>query len=88
MYWVEEPRGYCASSLTSVRLDGTPGSVDIQKRCAHPHSAWSPDGRRIVFTSGRSDSLQIASKDGSRNRTVLRQVEGVYRSQPDWRAIR
>lgn len=88
LYWTEEPRGYCASSVRSIRLDGSPGSVNIEKRCAQSGPAWSPDGRRIVFTSGRSNSLQIASKDGALNRNVLRQTEGVYRTQPDWRPVR
>ena len=88
LYWAEEPRGYCASGVRSLRLDGTAGSVDIQKRCAAPSPAWSPDGRRIVFTSGRSNSLQIASKDGTINRNVIPQKPDVYRSQPDWRAGR
>lgn len=88
LYWGEEPRGYCASWVKSIRLDGTAGSVEIQKRCAAPHPAWSPDGRRIVFTSGRSDSLQIARKDGTHNRNVIRQKPDVYRTQPDWRAVR
>ena len=87
VFWAEEPRGRCSGVVTSVRLDGSGGSVGISQRCAQPHPAWSPDGRRIVFTSGRSDSLQIASKDGSLNRNVLRQVEGVTRTQPDWRAV-
>lgn len=88
LYWGEEPRGYCVSGLRSLRLDGTPGPVDIQKRCASPHPTWSPDGKRILFTGGRSGTLQIASKDGSPNRDVIRQVDGVTRTQPDWRAGR
>lgn len=88
LYWAEEPRGYCASSIRSLRLDGSPGAVDIQKRCAQPDPTWSPDGRKILFVSGRSNSLQIASKDGERNRNVLPEVTGVYRAEPDWRAAR
>lgn len=86
LYWAEEPRAECASSVRSLRPDGTAGGVHIPRRCAQPGPVWSPDGRRILFVSGRSDSLQIASKDGKRNRTVLAQVAGVSRSDPDWRA--
>ncbi len=88
LYWAEEPRGYCVSGLRSVRLDGSSGSVDIQKRCAMPDPGWSPDGRRVVFTNGRSGSLQVARRDGSRVRSVLPEVDGVVRTEPDWRAGR
>ena len=86
LYWAEEPRGYCASSIRSLRLDGSSGAVDIDRRCAQSNPTWSPDGRKILFISGRSNSLQIASKDGKRNRNVIPQVDGVYRTDPDWRA--
>jgi Tol biopolymer transport system component len=86
LYWGEEPRASCASWVKSFRLDGTPGSVDIQGHCAKPDPAWSPDGKRIVFASGRSDTIQVARKDGSHNRPVIRQQRGVYRGHPDWRA--
>lgn len=85
LYVGGEPRGYCASSVRSIRLDGSPGAVDIQKRCAQADPTWSPDGRKILFVSGRSNSLQISGKDGKHNRTVLPEVAGVYRGEPDWR---
>ncbi|MEZ0578000.1 TolB family protein [Nocardioides sp. MH1] len=88
LYWGEEPRGYCASWVKSFRLDGSAGSVDVQKHCAKPDPAWSPDGRRIVFASGRSDSLQIVRKDGTHNKNVIPQQRGVYRGHPDWRPSR
>lgn len=59
-----------------------PGAVWV------PGPAWSPDGRRIVVTNGRSASLQVASKDGSQNRTVLCETERAGRTRPDWRVIR
>jgi len=86
LYWASEPRGYCASSVRSLRLDGIAGAVYIPRRCAEPYPTWSPDGRRILFVSGRSHSLQIASKDGERNRNVIPKVDGVLRTDPDWRA--
>jgi Tol biopolymer transport system component len=88
LYWSEEPRSGCASQLGSFRVDGTDGTVEIEKRCAQAEPTWSPDGKRILFINGRSNSLQIARRDGSRSRTVLPRTEGVYRSQPDWRGSR
>ena len=84
--WGEEPRADCFSSVRSLHLDGSSGSVLISKGCVRPGPAWSPDGRRIVFVSGRTNSLRVARKDGSHATNLFKEKVGVYRSQPDWRA--
>jgi Tol biopolymer transport system component len=84
--WGEEPRADCVSSVRSIHLDGNSGSVSISTRCPQPGAAWSPDGRKIVFTSGGTGSLKIARKNGTHVVDVIPQRTGVYRSQPDWRA--
>ena len=56
----------------------------------------SPDGElppmlwRTTTTTrypGRSDTLHVASLDGSRIRKLLPSADGVRRLEPDWRAI-
>lgn len=84
--WGEEPRADCVSSLRALHLDGGSGSVNISTRCPKPGAAWSPNGRKIVFTSGGTGSLRIARKDGTHVMELIPQRPSVYRSQPDWRA--
>jgi hypothetical protein len=88
LIWGEEPRADCYSSLGSLHLDGGSGAVSIGTRCPKPGAAWSPDGKRIVFTSGRTNSLKVSRKDGSHMTDLFKEHPGVYRSQPDWRAGR
>ena len=87
VYWSAEPRAYCFDSLRSLHLDGSSGSVSISKPCGEIDPAWSPDGKKIVFTNASSGRLQIAGLGGLRITTVLPSVDGVYRYQPDWRAL-
>jgi hypothetical protein len=87
VYQVEEPRASCYDSLRSITLDGSEGSVTISKPCAESDPDWSPDGKKIVFTSA-SGRLQIAPLDGAPIKTVLSTKSGVYRYDPDWRRVR
>ncbi|RIV20753.1 DUF5050 domain-containing protein [Fibrisoma montanum] len=66
---------------TSINLTNAPRSEER-------YPAWSPDGRRIVFTSNRSDGktydLYIANADGSQTRALTHLPAGAVAYWPSF----
>jgi Tol biopolymer transport system component len=85
-----EPRGDCYDVVTSIRLDGSPGSAGLSQLCFTTDPTWSPDANEIALPASSPTwarhSLMISKLDGSRITTVLSSTVRYY-SHPDWRGL-
>jgi WD40-like Beta Propeller Repeat len=70
-------------SSPTLHIARTDGSGDIAMLAAGSSAAWSPDGRRLAFVSGRGwvGAIAIATADGGSIRTI---VPGRTLRAPAW----
>jgi Tol biopolymer transport system component len=88
--WLGCEGGLSSPRLRVVDLGGRP-TPDLRRLRRNNNelaveryaAAWSPDGRRLVFT--KNGELMIANRDGSGERRIARGVGGSgYHDRPSW----
>ncbi|HUO51066.1 MAG TPA: hypothetical protein VMT93_00985, partial [Gemmatimonadaceae bacterium] len=74
--------------MSGLIATGPPRRVTVGRGTDNVSPSWSPDARRLVFTSGRlgHPEIYVADADGSNSEmlTPFSFGEEVYRSNPDW----
>lgn len=77
------------TDLWCGEIDGVIRQISVDHAIGHGSYAWSPDGKRFVFTSAEDSKLWCCSANGGRPRRISR-VEGQLHSpvySPDGRFI-
>ncbi|MBS1847875.1 MAG: PD40 domain-containing protein [Actinobacteria bacterium] len=73
--------------IWTIRPDGT-GATDITNAPGYDSSAaWSPDGTKIAFMSGRTGGIWVMDADGSNQHAVISESENAL-GGPSWQPIR
>ncbi|HLQ25668.1 MAG TPA: hypothetical protein VK138_07240 [Acidiferrobacterales bacterium] len=67
-------RGMADGQVWVINSDGT-GSKQLTEDCSHRNSddpSWSPDGKKILFSTGRSgrNELWVMDADGSNEKRI------------------
>ncbi len=86
--------GFTDEEIALIGVDGSDNAILTAERGFSLAAAWSPDGRRIAFTSNRSappgtqepllySELYVMDADGSHVRRITRNV-GLIDFQPAW----
>jgi hypothetical protein len=81
---VDDPR---SREVFVSTLDGSRAELRLSQNAERDDGpCWSPDGQRILFTSGRngSDALWLMARNGDAPAPLLTPLTGGGDSEPDW----
>ncbi len=68
--------------------DGTNVTQLTKNAASDFHPAWSPDGRKIAFTSSRDGDLEVYTMAANGGDQIRRTTNGADDTGPDWQPRR